>query len=103
MPELASNPLIAGMSEIRRSWGWLLAFGISLMLLGVVSILGDVTATFATVRFFGWMLLFSGVLALIHALRTRTWRGFFLQLLTRLSDVRQTSTRTLLESLTDAR
>jgi uncharacterized membrane protein HdeD (DUF308 family) len=84
MPELASNPLIAGISEIRRSWGWLLALGISFMLLGVVCILGDVTATFATVLFFGWMLLFSGVVALIHAFRTRTWSGFFLHLLSAL-------------------
>ena len=54
------------------------------MLLGVVCILGDVTATFATVLFFGWMLLFSGVVALIHAFRTRTWSGFFLHLLSAL-------------------
>jgi uncharacterized membrane protein HdeD (DUF308 family) len=84
MPEIASNPLIAGISEIRRSWGWVLALGISFMLLGVVCILGDVTATFATVIFFGWVLMFSGVVALIHAFRTRTWSGFFFHLLSAL-------------------
>jgi uncharacterized membrane protein HdeD (DUF308 family) len=84
MSELASNPLITGISEIRRSWGWFLALGVLFILAGVACILGDVTATFVTVLFFGWMLLFSGVVALIHAFRTRTWSGFFLYLLSAL-------------------
>jgi uncharacterized membrane protein HdeD (DUF308 family) len=81
MSEVASNPLIAGMDEIRKSWGWVLALGMAFMLFGVVCIVGDVTATFATVLFFGWLLLFSGVVALIQAFRTRTWSGFFFNLL----------------------
>ena len=81
MSEVASNPLIAGMDEIRKSWGWVLVLGILFMLFGVVCIIGDVTATFATVLFFGWLLLFSGVVALIQAFRTRTWSGFFFNLL----------------------
>jgi uncharacterized membrane protein HdeD (DUF308 family) len=45
---------------------------------------GDVTATFATVLVFGWLLLASGVVALVHAFRTMTWNGFFLSLLSAL-------------------
>jgi uncharacterized membrane protein HdeD (DUF308 family) len=45
MSNIASNPLIAGISEIRKSWAWFLALGLSFMLLGVVCILRDVTAT----------------------------------------------------------
>jgi uncharacterized membrane protein HdeD (DUF308 family) len=82
--ELAQNPLIAGMEEIRNSWGWFLALGISLMILGAVCIVGDVTATFATVLVFGWLLLISGIVALVHAFRTMTWNGFFLSLLSAL-------------------
>jgi uncharacterized membrane protein HdeD (DUF308 family) len=82
--ELAQNPLIAGMEEIRNSWGWFLALGILLMILGVVCIVGDVTATFATVLVFGWLLLISGIVALVHAFRTMTWSGFFLSLLSAL-------------------
>ena len=78
------NPLIAGMEEIRGSWGWILTLGILLMLFGVVCIVGDVTATFATVLAFGWLLLLSGVVALVHAFRIRTWSGFFLYLLSAL-------------------
>ena len=82
--ELAQNPLLSGMEEIRNSWGWFLGLGILLMLLGAVCIIGDVTATFATVLVFGWLLLFSGIIALVHAFGTRNWSGFFLNLLSAL-------------------
>ena len=48
MSELTYNPLIAGIEEIRRSWGWFLALGILLSILGIACIAFDVTATFAT-------------------------------------------------------
>ena len=82
--ELAQNPLLSGMEEIRNSWGWFLGLGILLMLLGAICIIGDVTATFATVLVFGWLLLFSGIIALVHAFGTRNWSGFFLNLLSAL-------------------
>lgn len=82
--ELARNPLIAGIEEIRNSWGWFLALGIVLMILGAICIAGDVSATFATVLVFGWLLLISGILALIQAFRTMSWGGFFLHLLSAL-------------------
>jgi len=82
--EFAQNPLLSGMEEIRNSWGWFLVLGILLMLLGAACIIGDVTATFATVLFFGWLLLFSGIVALIHAFGTRNWSGFFLNFLSAL-------------------
>ena len=86
---MSSNPLsrssfAADAEEIRRSWGWFLALGISFILLGVVCVIGDVTATFATVLVFGWLLMFSGVFALIHGFRTHTWSGFLLSLLSAL-------------------
>ena len=82
--EFAENPLLTGMDEIRNSWGWFLGLGILLMLLGAVCIIGDVTATFATVLFFGWLLLISGIVALVQAFSTRNWSGFFLHLLSAL-------------------
>jgi uncharacterized membrane protein HdeD (DUF308 family) len=84
MSESVSNPLLGSLDEIRKSWGWLLALGILFMLLGIVCVGGAVAATFVTVLFFGWLLLFSGVAALVHAFRTRTWSGFFLYLLSAL-------------------
>ncbi|HXJ93005.1 MAG TPA: HdeD family acid-resistance protein [Terriglobia bacterium] len=84
MSEFVNGPIIADLSEIRRSWGWFLALGILFVLFGAVCIIGDVTATFATVLFFGWLLLFSGVVGLVHAFGTRTWSGFFFYLLSAL-------------------
>jgi uncharacterized membrane protein HdeD (DUF308 family) len=71
----------ADIEEIRSSWGWFLTIGILFMLAGAACVLADVSATFATVLVFGWILLFSGVVALVHAFRTRTWSGFLLSLL----------------------
>lgn len=75
------NPLIAGMDEISRSWGWFLFLGIALTSLGVICVAFNVPATFTTVLVFGWLLLISGIIQLIYAFRTGTWNGFFLNLL----------------------
>jgi len=80
----ADNPLAAGIDEIRSSWGWFLALGIVFILLGAVCVIGDVSATFASVLVFGWMLMFSGIFGLVHAFRTLSWQGFFLSLLSAL-------------------
>src|SRR5271157_5230150 len=82
--EFGYNPLAAGIEEIRSSWGWLLTLGILFILLGTVCVIGNVSATFATVLVFGWMLLFSGIFALVHAFRTHSWQGFLLSLLSAL-------------------
>jgi uncharacterized membrane protein HdeD (DUF308 family) len=79
--QFADNPLAAGIEGIRSSWGWFLALGIVFILLGTVCVIGDVSATFATVLVFGWMLMFSGIFGLVHAFRTHSWQGFLLSLL----------------------
>lgn len=78
------NPLAAGIEEIRSSWGWFLTLGILFVLLGAVCVIGDVTATFATVLVVGWMLLFSGIFGLVHAFRTHSSQAFLLSLLSAL-------------------
>ena len=82
--EFANNPFAAGIDEIRSTWGWFLVLGIAFMVLGVVCIVANITATFATVLVFGWLLLVGGVFALINAFRVHSWSGFFLFLLTAL-------------------
>jgi len=82
--QLSDNPFLAGIEQMQASWGWVLAIGILLMLIGVACIIGDVTATFTTVIVFGWLLMIGGVFALIQAFHTRTWSGFFLYLLSAL-------------------
>jgi uncharacterized membrane protein HdeD (DUF308 family) len=84
MSDFTYNPLTAGIEEVRRSWVWFLALGIVLAILGFVCIAFDVSATFATVYVFGWLLLIGGVFALIQSFTTGTWSGFFILLLTAL-------------------
>lgn len=72
----------ADIEEIRNCWGWFLTLGILFILAGTTCVIADVSATFATVFVFGWILMFSGVVALVHAFRTRSWSGFLLSLLT---------------------
>jgi uncharacterized membrane protein HdeD (DUF308 family) len=80
----SAGSLAASVAEVRSSWGWFLAVGILFVLAGAACVIGNVAATFATVLFFGWILLFSGVVALVHAFRTHTASGFLLSLLTAL-------------------
>lgn len=82
--QFAGDPFAAGLNEIRNYWGWFLFFGIALILCGGICIAANVTATWATVVVFGWLLLVAGVFALIHAFQVHTWSGFFLFLLSAL-------------------
>ena len=80
MSNLNDNPFVSSMEEVRDSWGWFLALGIVLVVLGVGCIAYDVIATFTAVVVFGWLLLISGVFALVQAFTIGTWSGFFLYL-----------------------
>ena len=55
----------AGLDRIHDSWGWFVALGVALIVLGVVCIMGSVTATLATVLAFGWLLVIGAVIALV--------------------------------------
>ena len=77
-------PLADGVEKIRKSWGWFLVLGVALAVLGVGCIAFNVTATFASVMTFGWLLLISGVIQLVYAFGTGTWSGTLLNLLSAL-------------------
>jgi uncharacterized membrane protein HdeD (DUF308 family) len=61
--------------------GWVIFAGIASLVLGTLAIIYDTTATLASVVFFGWLLMFSGVMQSVYAFQVRTWSGFFLYLL----------------------
>jgi len=67
--------------ELVQHWGWYLAFGIALVVLGVAAIGRAVMATVATMVFFGWLLALAGGIELVQALMVGKWAGFFLHLL----------------------
>jgi uncharacterized membrane protein HdeD (DUF308 family) len=68
--------------EMIQHWGWFLAFGIVLAVLGIAAVVRSFAATVASMMFFGWMLLFAGIVEFINAFMVGHWGGFFLHLLT---------------------
>ena len=67
--------------EMIRNWGWYLAFGIALSLLGVAAMVRSVAATVVTMLFFGWLLLISAGIEIVQAFMVRPWAGFLLHAL----------------------
>jgi uncharacterized membrane protein HdeD (DUF308 family) len=66
--------------QLRAHAGIFLGLGLALIALGSLAIYSVVFATFASVIFIGWLLVFSGFIQLGHALYARNWSGFLLQL-----------------------
>jgi uncharacterized membrane protein HdeD (DUF308 family) len=67
--------------EIIQYWGWFLAFGIALLLLGIAAIARSVAATVATMLFFGWLLVIACAIEIAQAVMVGHWVGFFHHLL----------------------
>ncbi|MGA8741981.1 MAG: HdeD family acid-resistance protein [Terracidiphilus sp.] len=78
---LESVTVVQATPEMIHNWGWLMAFGIVLAVLGVAAVIRSFAATVASMMFFGWMLLLGGVVELIEAFMVGHWAGFFLHLL----------------------
>jgi uncharacterized membrane protein HdeD (DUF308 family) len=76
-----SDVFAAGLEQVRKSWGWFLAFGILLTVLGVVCVGKAQTATTFSILTLGWVLMISGVVWLINSFYAFSWHGFFLYLL----------------------
>ena len=77
-----TDVLIFGITpEMIHHWGWFLAFGIVLLLLGIAAIVRSVTATVASMLFFGWLLVFAGIFEFVSAFMVGNWAGFFLHVL----------------------
>lgn len=68
-------------TELSRNWGWFLAFGIGLAILGIFGITQSARATVTSMYFFGWLLVFASILAFVQAFAVGSWNGFFLNLL----------------------
>ena len=61
------------MNEISKKWGWFLAIGIILVILGTIGIGATFALTLTTVTFFGFLILIGGGFQLIDAFRHRGW------------------------------
>ncbi len=67
--------------ELRKAWGWLLAWGILLVAAGVIGLGYQFAVSVVTTVFVAGLLVVYGVLEVIHAFRHQRWSGFFLFLL----------------------
>jgi uncharacterized membrane protein HdeD (DUF308 family) len=78
---LARRVLRHELGAIRGNWGWLLALGIVLVVVGTGAVAAPLVATLASALVFGVLLLMGGIAQLVGAFWTRDWSGFFLSLL----------------------
>lgn len=67
--------------DLGRNWGWFLALGLGLSVLGVLAIVYATKATVASMYFFGGVLLAAAAIECINAVMVGKWSGFFLHLL----------------------
>jgi len=81
MPGSIDVLIVRATPEMIHNWGWFLAFGILLVLLGVTAIVRSVASTAVSMMFFGWLLLFASAIQFVEAFMVGKWAGFFLHLL----------------------
>src|SRR5215475_1178772 len=63
--------------ELVQYWGWFVAFGIALLLLGIAAVTRAVTATIASMLFFGCLLLLAAGIEIAQAIMVGQWSGLF--------------------------
>src|SRR6476661_11166005 len=64
-------------AEIVNNWGWFLAFGLALVLLGVLAIVRSVAATVVSMLFFGWLLLIAAGIEIVQTVMAGRESGMF--------------------------
>lgn len=67
--------------EVKRNWGWLLALGIILIILGTIGLGMTFFLTLASVIYFGVLLLIGGGAQILHAFKAKGWKGIALSVL----------------------
>jgi uncharacterized membrane protein HdeD (DUF308 family) len=74
---MAAATMAAGLERIGHKWGWFLVLGILLILAGFVALGDTVAVSVISMIFFGWLLIFSAVLHVVHWFRG-SGQSFFL-------------------------
>jgi len=69
------------LKKLNGSWGWFVALGILMIILGAYGLTEVVGLTLASAFFIGILLIIGGVAQCIHAMQDREWRGFLLHVL----------------------
>ena len=67
--------------ELAQNWGWFLALGIGLVILGLAAVVRSFAATVASMLFFGWLLVAASGIEIAQAVMVGHWAGFFQHML----------------------
>lgn len=71
-----NNPTgLQDFSSLRPKWGWLLALGIILVLMGFIGLGMVAGLTVMSMFFFGALLIVGGIAHLFYVFKDRTWKG----------------------------
>lgn len=73
--------LMASRQLIAQKWGWFLALGIVLIIVGFAAIVFPFVSTIAAKIMLGWLFLIGGVVMIIHAFSAQGWSGVLWSLL----------------------
>ena len=79
--------ILPGLDAARHNWGWVLALGILLVILGVFATSAAVTTTMLTVLVIGILLLVSGVVEIGSAFRNARYGAFWMHLFAGILDL----------------
>jgi len=69
------------MQQLKENWGWYLALGISLVVLGFLSVVYSFVSTIFSVVFLGFLFVVWGIFEGIKSLKINLWGSFFLHVL----------------------
>ena len=85
MSSLTERPVaissIAVVQELQRYWGWLLTWGIALIVVGMLAVSFSFSATLGTVMAFGMLAIVGGCAEIVGGFVARKSGGFVLKLL----------------------
>ena len=76
-----NSAIVQATTEMVHQWGWFLAFGFVLVILGTLAVIRSFAATVASMLFFAWLLILGGVVEFVESFMVGHWTGFFLHLL----------------------
>jgi uncharacterized membrane protein HdeD (DUF308 family) len=69
------------LGDLIHNWGWLLALGLLLIVLGTIGLGMTFWLTLATVFIFGVFLVIGGVVQMVHAFKCRGWQSIIWQVI----------------------
>lgn len=78
--DTGSQQYLRNIENAKKNWGWFLAFGVLLILLGLGVMSSAYYATVFSVILFGVFLFCAGIVQVIQAFLAHKWSGFFLTL-----------------------